>query len=832
MRIRTILLFIPLFVYTELLSESWIFTKAKIQGALVGKDRFLQYYLISPGDVFDEAKHKHSVHTIEDELKREGYLHATVIDTVTYDEPSQTVKVSLRLSPGTSFTTGQVALELSPDDPLLRAHLQKKLAQHLVKRTFTQDALNREAEMLVAELRKSGYVHPSLSLSTKLDDLHGTVAVTFSLKLPAKKEIQFVGNEFYSDEFLSEQLRILEAHELPPDMLADELVLLYKRKGFFEARVTWKAQPGELIFTLVEGPRSSIERVTIAPQMSLPLLEGFTHSFYDEALLVQARIDSVADLAQQGYWDAEIIQKEPLRLGTTEYELRFEVCLGQQRTIRAVEIEGYPELANEALFKPWQGEVKTLSPQAVDEQRTWLLQYIRRCGFLYATVSFTIEDELLRWHIDTHGGQVRFGDTTVVGLSHMRPEIVLRELQYCAGDIWSREKLELTAARLKSLCMFESVSLAPTQVGEGVLPVRITCIEDDPYEIRTRLGFQFVSKSFTHITWSTYTIGGSFVWKNPTGMADRLFLDADLTRYTRNLSAAYEVPWLGSLPIRTLCKVYSDRFDQPLLSTSHQLYKEAHDGCSVTFKYDHGWWQSCVRTGFEFDKLYGISRELAEVIQFEPRLVNRLTPYLYIEPTITFEQIDNKIDPCRGIFTSLSLKAMVPPGLSDGWFVRALVKQSMYYPLYPSVIGAFQWQVGHIFNPCFKTLLPTERFYLGGACSLRGYEPNMAPPLNDFKCDDICFWVPVGGKSMVNINAEVRFPLYKRLSGVVFTDMGVLSQNSFADIAAHKWLGATGFGLRIATPLGPIRFDIGWKWRKRVPQDKSYAWFLTLGQAF
>ena len=167
-----------------------------------------------------------------------------------------------------------------------------------------------------------------LSLSTKLDDLHGTVAVTFSLKLPPKKEVQFVGNEFYSDEYLRDQLRILEAHELPPDMLADELALLYKRKGFFEARVTWKAQPGELIFTLFEGTRSSIERVTIAPQMSLPLLEAFTHTFYDEALLVQARIDSVADLARQGYWDAQIIQKEPIRLGTTEYDLQFEVCLG------------------------------------------------------------------------------------------------------------------------------------------------------------------------------------------------------------------------------------------------------------------------------------------------------------------------------------------------------------------------------------------------------------------------------------------------------------------------------------------------------------------------
>lgn len=826
-----LLLFFSLCMYADLFSEPWIFTKAKIQGALVGKDRFLQYYLISPGDLFDEAKHKHSLKTIEEELKNEGYLHATVADTVLYDEPSQTVKVTLRLSPGTSFTISQVFLELSPDDPVLQAHLQKKLSEHLIRRTFSKEGVNREAERLLAKLARSGYAHPALSLITKPDE--GIVVITFAVKLPPKKEVQFVGNEFYTTDSLRDQLRLLEAHDLPPDMLADELALIYKRMGFFQARVSWKAQPGRLIFRITEGARSSIEKVTIVPEMTLPLLDVFNHTLYDEALLVQAKIDSVADLMRQGYWDAQIIQKEPIRLQDNQYELQFEVRLGKQRMIRGVRIEGYPELGKEPLFSSWRGEPTVISPQAVDEQRVWLLHYIRQCGFLYATVSYTVEDELLTWHIDTHGGPVRFGATTVVGLSHMRPEIVLRELQYCSGDIWNKEKLEQTAARLKSLCMFESVSLAPMQIGEGILPVRITCIEDDPYEIRTRLGFQFVSKSFTHISWTTYTIGGSFVWKNPTGNADLLFLNADLTRYTQNFSAAYELPWLGSVPIRTVCKLYSDRFDQPLLtSSSHQLYKEAHDGCSVTFRYDHGWWQSCVRTGFEFDRLYGISRELAEVIQFEPRLVNKLTPYIYIEPTVTFEQIDNKTDPCRGIFTSLSLKAMVPPGLSDGWFVRALVRQSLYYPFYPNVIGAFQWQVGHIFNPCFKNLLPTERFYLGGACSLRGYEPNMAPPLNDFKCDNTCFWVPVGGKSMVNINAEIRFPLYKRLSGVLFTDMGVLSQNSFADIAAQKWLGATGFGLRVATPLGPLRFDIGWKWRKRVPQDKSYAWFLTLGHAF
>jgi len=54
----------------------------------------------------------------------------------------------------------------------------------------------------------------------------------------------------------------------------------------------------------------------------------------------------------------------------------------------------------------------------------------------------------------------------------------------------------------------------------------------------------------------------------------------------------------------------------------------------------------------------------------------------------------------------------------------------------------------------------------------------------------------------------------------------------FADFKPQDILAATGFGLRIFTPIGPLRFDIGWKWRKQLPIERSFAWFLTFGQAF
>jgi outer membrane translocation and assembly module TamA len=138
-----------------------------------------------------------------------------------------------------------------------------------------------------------------------------------------------------------------------------------------------------------------------------------------------------------------------------------------------------------------------------------------------------------------------------------------------------------------------------------------------------------------------------------------------------------------------------------------------------------------------------------------------------------------------------------------------------------------------MFNQCFSQIMPSERFYLGGSYSLRAYEADLAPPVNTLMgCDGLPCLVPIGGRSVVNGTAELRYGLFDNFGVVLFTDCGVLAQNDIKAICMDSFLGATGFGLRYATPVGPIRFDIGWKWCSLKEERRSYAWFLTLGQAF
>lgn len=129
--------------------------------------------------------------------------------------------------------------------------------------------------------------------------------------------------------------------------------------------------------------------------------------------------------------------------------------------------------------------------------------------------------------------------------------------------------------------------------------------------------------------------------------------------------------------------------------------------------------------------------------------------------------------------------------------------------------------------------MPSERFYLGGGYSLRGYEADMAPPLGcltNFCSETSC--AAIGGKTMINVSVELRFDIYKNLGGVIFTDCGGLAQDCVKASYDENFVGATGFGFRYKTPVGPIRLDIGWKWKKHVCEKQSFAWFLTLGHAF
>lgn len=117
----------------------------------------------------------------------------------------------------------------------------------------------------------------------------------------------------------------------------------------------------------------------------------------------------------------------------------------------------------------------------------------------------------------------------------------------------------------------------------------------------------------------------------------------------------------------------------------------------------------------------------------------------------------------------------------------------------------------------------TRRFYAGGGGSVRGFDRYEVGPLDD---DNDA----IGGLSVAEIGAELRFPVSGPVGGVVFTDAGTVSTESgfaFDD----DFLVAAGLGLRYYSPVGPIRLDVAFPVNGRSV-DNTFEVYFAVGQAF
>jgi outer membrane protein assembly factor BamA len=117
-----------------------------------------------------------------------------------------------------------------------------------------------------------------------------------------------------------------------------------------------------------------------------------------------------------------------------------------------------------------------------------------------------------------------------------------------------------------------------------------------------------------------------------------------------------------------------------------------------------------------------------------------------------------------------------------------------------------------------------EKFRTGGSTTLRGFVHNTVVPGDD------PISIFFGGDSVFILNEEIRFPVYKWLTGALFYDAGNVYFRA-SDFDPTDLRHSAGFGFRVGGGGFVLRFDLGFNLNPEDDEDQSVFHF-GIGQAF
>ncbi len=442
------------------------------------------------------------------------------------------------------------------------------------------------------------------------------------------------------------------------------------------------------------------------------------------------------------------------------------------------------------------------------------------------------------------GPLVRF-DALTFDPSSIPESAVRNRIAWAKGDVYDPAKLRLTEGRLYTLELVGSVRFAPKYHSEDALVnLAIGFSETSLNELRLGGGLRFDPQNLSLNGRVSYTRRYFF---HPL-MSFNADLRPQLLLPISNEDLGYQ--------IEASAKVIRDDFLFPRLRlTTGVTYRivayEAFStqGPSATAVIgraflDDDRLQASFAVGttyydvFNFDQIPADRREIYG-------LRDRLT-FVYVAPSVTYDQRDNPLSPHSGYYVALPVEAGHQFATNSTSYLKATPEVQGYLPLgTPRILLAGRLRVGA--NLLEKPLPVTQRYFSGGSDSVRGFGRRRLSPgelvtePDGNQTQEVYY--PLGGEAMFVANAELRLELVRVFGewfGIVgFMDAGDTS-TAFGDLAFDRPHLAAGAGLRYHTPVGPLRFDVGFRLNRfeagepdpPASKDGRVVYHISIGEAF
>ncbi len=411
----------------------------------------------------------------------------------------------------------------------------------------------------------------------------------------------------------------------------------------------------------------------------------------------------------------------------------------------------------------------------------------------------------------------QFGETSVHGNKYIKEKYVRRALRYEPGETYSSDLLDKTRKDLYNLQLFRVVSIV-SETNKSTklnpIPIRIDIEEMPRWMSRFGLGWGTEDKfrAFADVTYRGLFKG--------TSRINLYAKHSALTPYNVSLNWIEPQFFLNNLSLSVNPYIRREKepgYDVQRLGINVPLGYVFNDHISTSVSYY-----------FERVKRFDTGEGAASL---NPEDRNFLYNKSGLSGTFTFNNADPVFSPVKGWMVNVSAKLNGYIFGGDYNYTRLWIDARKYQSI-GSFVLSLRGLIGGIYSSDESGFIPVEdRFYSGGANSNRGWARAMLGP--QYLSDKAGVWYPMGGKSILEMNLEIRHKLFWQIDLAAFFDCG----NVWAEPYHYRFdqlSYSVGGGLRVNTPIGPIRLDVG------VPLNNPYnvenfrkvQVFLSVGQAF
>ena len=396
----------------------------------------------------------------------------------------------------------------------------------------------------------------------------------------------------------------------------------------------------------------------------------------------------------------------------------------------------------------------------------------------------------------TAGGIVTVGNFTVEGAEEIPQERVARLSMLETGELLTPKRLKDAEDRLLETGIFNAARADAI----GSAPARTIRLSVTERPMRTISGA---------IKWSMqdgFAIEAAWEHRNIFGDAERLRASLTLGEQRQALEVSL--------------RRYDTFFDGHTLLATFEVAHEDVDGQI----YEHAALIGTLETDI-YDKIVGRYGASVEFVRDEGLTNGGDYALIGLRGEVAFDNSNDLLDPTEGY--RLTLRALPYLGYNGDLrnFIILEAFGSAYIPLdrQKEFVLAGRLRVGSIFGEERADIPLPKRFFDGGGGSIRGYSYKRAGPID---IDDR----PIGGASVVEVNAEARWRINEDFGAVAFVDGGGAFEGAMPGNGGDWFVGA-GLGVRYYSPIGPVRLDVAAPINAREGEPGVQV-YISIGQAF